>query len=96
MDFNAKNFQYVTKTFSEFASEVQQGRRLYLRALSTESPADRPANLADDYPALAEDFILPEQLSFVGGNTFSSVLRISGPVNMWLHYDVCSLPPHCR
>jgi tRNA wybutosine-synthesizing protein 4 len=94
MDFNAKNFQYVTKTFAEFADEVRKGGKLYLRALSTEEPADSPANLAEDYPTLSEDFTLPAELSFVQDNTFSSVLRISGPVNMWLHYDVRTFPSY--
>jgi tRNA wybutosine-synthesizing protein 4 len=88
MDFNAKNFGYVTKTFADFANEVRQGSRLYLRALSTEEPSALPASLAIDFPSLSDDFVLPPQLSFVAENTFSSVLRISGPVNMWLHYDV--------
>lgn len=88
MDFNTKNFRYVTKTFADFAAEVKEGRRVYLRALSAEGPADLPANLARDFPGLAPEFVLPAELSFVSDNTFSSVLRISGPVNMWLHYDV--------
>lgn len=89
MDFNAKNFSYVTNTFAEFAKEVQNGSKLYLRALSTDEPADLPANLAADFPSISADFTLPPELAFVKENTFSSVLRISGPVNMWLHYDVC-------
>ncbi|KAB5585773.1 methyltransferase-like protein [Coniochaeta sp. 2T2.1] len=88
MDFNTKNFGYVTKTFAHFADEVRKGNRLYLRALSTEEPSALPANLTNDFPEIAGDFFLPPQLSFVEENTFSSVLRISGPVNMWLHYDV--------
>ncbi|KAB5583350.1 methyltransferase-like protein [Coniochaeta sp. 2T2.1] len=88
MDFNTKNFGYVTKTFADFADEVRKGNRLYLRALSTEEPSALPANLTNDFPGIAGDFVLPPQLSFVEENTFSSVLRISGPVNMWLHYDV--------
>jgi tRNA wybutosine-synthesizing protein 4 len=88
MDFNAKNFDYMTKTFGEVARELQAGRRLYLRALSADEPSDLPANLSNDFPSLSADFILPPELSFVRENTFSSVLRISGPVNMWLHYDV--------
>ncbi|ETS82316.1 hypothetical protein PFICI_07318 [Pestalotiopsis fici W106-1] len=88
MDFNSKNFKYVTKEFGSFVDEVQKGGRMYLRALSEEKPADRPANLAEDFPSLAEDFVLPPEVSFVADNTFSSVLRISGSVNMWLHYDV--------
>ncbi|EFQ33455.1 leucine carboxyl methyltransferase [Colletotrichum graminicola M1.001] len=88
MDFAAKNFRYVTKGFGEFIRQVQDGKRLYLRALSREEPSSLPTQLADDYPSLAKDFALPPQLGFVNKNSFSSVLRISGPVNMWLHYDV--------
>ena len=88
MDFNKKNFKYVTTTFGEFASRVKSGDKLYLRALSHDQPADQPADLAADFPALAPDFVLPAPLSFVATHLFSSVLRISGPVNMWLHYDV--------
>ncbi|KAK1985096.1 leucine carboxyl methyltransferase [Colletotrichum cereale] len=88
MDFNAKNFRYATKDFGEFIKQVQDGKRLYLRALSRDEPSSLPTQLADDYPSLAKDFALPPQLRFVDENSFSSVLRISGPVNMWLHYDV--------
>ncbi|KAH8677272.1 leucine carboxyl methyltransferase [Xylariales sp. PMI_506] len=88
MDFNAKNFNYVTKKFGSFMEEIQQGGKMYLRALSEESPADKPAVLEDDFPALAQEFTLPEAMSYAKENTFSSVLRVSGPVNMWLHYDV--------
>lgn len=90
MDFNAKNFRYVTKNFGEFIKEIGEGKRLYLRALSKDEPSNLPTQLATDYPSLAKDFILPSQLAYVQDNTFSSVLRISGPVNMWLHYDVSS------
>jgi tRNA wybutosine-synthesizing protein 4 len=96
MDFNSKNFQYMTTEFSEFARRVDKGDRLYMRALSADKPTAKPASLADDFAALADDFVLPPQLSFVSDNLFSSVLRISGPVNMWLHYDVgktvCRVP----
>ncbi|KAI1499454.1 leucine carboxyl methyltransferase [Biscogniauxia marginata] len=88
MDFNARNFSYVTREFGPFMSEVAKGRKLYLRALSEDQPAVRPADLKTDFPCLADDFQLPKELSFVTENAFSSVLRISGPVNMWLHYDV--------
>ncbi|KAI8154665.1 tRNA wybutosine-synthesizing protein 4 [Colletotrichum sp. SAR 10_70] len=88
MDFNAKNFRYVTKNFGEFIKEIGEGKRLYLRALSKDEPSNLPTQMATDYPSLAKDFILPSQLAYVQDNTFSSVLRISGPVNMWLHYDV--------
>ncbi|GJD01968.1 leucine carboxyl methyltransferase [Colletotrichum higginsianum] len=88
MDFNAKNFRYVTKDFGDFVREAQEGKRLYLRALSKDEPSNIPTQLAADYPSLAKDFALSPQLGFVDQNAFSSVLRISGPVNMWLHYDV--------
>jgi len=88
MDFTAKNFRYVTTTFGEFASRVVRGDRLYLRALSTDKPSEKPAVLADDFPELSRDFVLPAELETVEENLFSSVLRVSGPVNMWLHYDV--------
>ncbi|KAI1495238.1 leucine carboxyl methyltransferase [Biscogniauxia mediterranea] len=101
MDFNAKNFSYVTKKFGSFMSEVVKGGKLYLRALSENQPADQPADLKADFPRLADDFQLPDELSFVTENAFSSVLRISGPVNMWLHYDVmanvyCQIVGHKR
>ncbi|KAI1343805.1 leucine carboxyl methyltransferase [Xylariaceae sp. FL0016] len=88
MDFNAKNFSYVTMKFGSFLSEAEKGGKLYLRALSEEEPSDQPAKLQTDFLSLAEDFILPAELSFVADNMFSSVLRISGAANMWLHYDV--------
>ncbi|KAI1845427.1 hypothetical protein JX266_008522 [Neoarthrinium moseri] len=88
MDFNAKNFSYVTKGFGAFVQELENGGKMYLRALSEEQPADRPANLGEDFPPLAEEFQLPAELLFVTENIHSSVLRMSGPVNMWLHYDV--------
>jgi tRNA wybutosine-synthesizing protein 4 len=91
MDFNAKNFKYLTLSFGEFARRVREGGKLYLRALSEDEPADKPAILAEDFPTLAPDFALPGELSVVADNLFSSVLRISGPVNMWLHYDVGSI-----
>ncbi|KAI0485378.1 leucine carboxyl methyltransferase [Xylaria cf. heliscus] len=88
MDFNSKNFNYNTKDFISFMKNVEEGGREYLRALSEEHPSDQPANIEVDFPGLASDFRLPPELSFVKRNEFSSVLRISGRVNMWLHYDV--------
>lgn len=88
MDFNAKNFRYTNKKFSELVDEIERGGRLYLRALSSDEPASRPANLHEDFPLLASDFGLPGEMALVMQNLFSSVLRMSGPVNMWLHYDV--------
>ncbi len=88
MDFKAKNFKYSTVRFGDFLDRVVAGERLYLRALSAEKPSELPANIAKDYPSIAPDFQLPKELAFVSEHTHSSPLRISGPVTMWLHYDV--------
>ncbi|KAK7723681.1 tRNA methyltransferase ppm2 [Diaporthe eres] len=88
MDFNAKNFRYTSMAFGDFAREVRNGARVYLRALSADAPANQPANLAHDFPSLAADFRLPEALNMCLENMHSSVLRVSGQVDMWLHYDV--------
>lgn len=88
MNFNTKNFRYVTTDFGGFVERVKKGDKTYLRALSEDKPTEKPAMLGDDFPLLAQDFVLPPQLSVVTENMFSSVLRVSGLVNMWLHYDV--------
>lgn len=88
MDFNAKNFQYVTENFGTIMARAKNGDRLYLRSLSNDKPTEQPAKLEEDFPGLAMDFVLPERLKYVKEQLFSSVLRISGKVNMWLHYDV--------
>ncbi|KAJ3498723.1 hypothetical protein NLG97_g894 [Lecanicillium saksenae] len=88
MDFNAKNFQYVTDDFGAIMSRAKKGDRLYLRSLSNNKPTEQPAKLEEDFPGLSADFVLPEQLKHVREQVFSSVLRVSGKVNMWLHYDV--------
>ncbi|CAM1509229.1 Fc.00g029680.m01.CDS01 [Cosmosporella sp. VM-42] len=88
MDFNSKNFRYVTDTFGAFMDRAQRGGRLYLRSLSEQKPSEVPANIDKDFPLLATDFVLPPELRLVKEQLFSSVLRISGRVNMWLHYDV--------
>ena len=92
MDFNSKNFRYVTDSFGNIMTKIQAGGRMYLRSLSHEKPSERPANIEKDFPRLAEDFSLPQELDYVKKSLFSSVLRVSGRVNMWLHYDVCHLP----
>lgn len=92
MDFNAKNFRYATVTFGDFAMQVRNGKRQYLRALSADAPANQPADLEQDFPVLAPDFMLPHQLRICRDNMHSSVLRISGAVQMWLHYGILCLP----
>ncbi|KAF2240086.1 LCM-domain-containing protein [Viridothelium virens] len=88
MTFQSKNFSYVTMPFEEFMDRVESGERLYLRALSSNKPTKQATNLQEDYPEIATDFHLPSEFSLVHSQMHSSPLRISGPVSMWLHYDV--------
>ncbi|KAJ5690296.1 LCM-domain-containing protein [Penicillium macrosclerotiorum] len=88
MSFQTKNFAYVTKCFGSFLDEVHAGGRQYLRSISAEQPSKMPAHLEMDFPTLQDDFRLPDCMAMVTENAHSSPLRISGPVTMWLHYDV--------
>ena len=88
MDFTHKNFRYIRKPFGQFINEIKEGAQQYLRSLAAEKPTMKPANFAFDFPELASDFQLPPQLNQVIRYMHSSPLRISGPVIMWLHYDV--------
>ncbi|KAI4108776.1 MAG: hypothetical protein L6R37_000774 [Teloschistes peruensis] len=89
MNFQRKNFHYVKKAFGDFMREIcSDGSRQYLRSLAADKPADRPAHFKEDFSSLSDDFQIPPQLGTVVRNEHSSPLRISGPVNMWLHYDV--------
>ena len=91
MDFQAKNFSYVTKTFGDFIDQASNGEKLYLRSLSSDKPSELPADITRDFPSISGDFRLPPELRLVVENAHSSPLRISGPVIMWLHYDVSIL-----
>ena len=88
MSFQTKNFRYSTKPFGDFVDQITVGSMQYLRSLALNKPSEQPANLATDFPQLATDFTLPPSLKMVTQNAHSSPLRISGPVTMWLHYDV--------
>ena len=88
MNFQIKNFKYSTKSFGDFVDQITAGSMQYLRSLSRDRPFEQPTNFAVDFPELATDFRLTPQLEIVAQNTHSSPLRISGPVTMWLHYDV--------
>lgn len=92
MDFNTKNFRYTTMTIRSFTEQVEKEKRLYLRALSADAPTDQPANLEQDFPMLSPDFVLPDELSICRDKIHSSILRISGPVRMWLHFGECHRP----
>ncbi|KAL8674285.1 MAG: hypothetical protein Q9224_007501, partial [Gallowayella concinna] len=88
MNFQLKDFEYVKKPFSDFVLAACNGSPEYLRSLSIDKPTEEPARFHDDFPGLQDQFHLPKQLQTVDRNQHSSPLRISGPVNMWLHYDV--------
>lgn len=88
MDFQAKNFRYVTTPFGTFLDRIGSGSMEYLRSLAVDNPAGKPAQFARDFPELASDFKLPPHLDYVSQHAHSSPLRISGPVIIWLHYDV--------
>jgi tRNA wybutosine-synthesizing protein 4 len=92
MDFKSKNFTYTSKRFGDFLDQIDTGEKLYLRSLSSDKPSERPAEFTRDFPSIATDFRLPPELEFVIKNAHSSPLRISGPVIMWLHYDVTPNP----
>lgn len=84
MDFQSKNFKYAKKSFKDFVDEITRDSPQYLRSLSSENPSGKPANISVDFPELAPSFQLPAQLEIVNQKMHSSVLRISGPVTMWL------------
>lgn len=88
MDFQTKNFSYETLGFGSFIDAAEKGEKVYLRSISKDAPKEKPTNLAEDFPEIAQDFQLPEELAYVVSNAHSTPLRISGPVTMWLHYDV--------
>ena len=88
MNFLDKNFTYTRKSFGDFMHSVANGQKEYLRATSSTNPTEKATHLQDDFPTLAEDFQLPKELAYVTENEHSSPLRVSGPVAMWLHYDV--------
>lgn len=88
MDFQKKNFRYATKPLWKFIEQIKDGSNQYLRTLAADKPAVKPAYFGSDFPELEADFKLPPQLGVVVQNAHSSPLRISGPVIMWLHYDV--------
>lgn len=88
MDFQQKNFKYVKKPFALFIDEVSKGSRQYLRSVASERPSENPANFWSDFPELGPDFELPAVFDVARKSMHSSVFRISGPVTMWLHYDV--------
>lgn len=92
MDFQAKNFSYIKKPLGTFLNEIKGGSMQYLRSLASTNPTNAAAHLSADFPKLAPEFQIPEALGVVEEHLHSSVLRISGPVKMWLHYDARNSP----
>lgn len=90
MDFQSKNFRYVTKDFGEFLEQAESGAKLYLRSLSSQGPSQAPADINHDFTAIANDFKLPPELAMVLENFHSSPLRISG-VSYIYSWSKCSL-----
>ena len=88
MDFQNKNFDYIKKRFGDFVDDFRLGCKQYLRSLALDEPAGKPADFITDFPRLAKDFHFLDQLNLFTERIHSSVLRISGFVDMWLHYDV--------
>ncbi|KAL6719341.1 tRNA methyltransferase ppm2 [Lecanora helva] len=88
LDFQNKNFRYVKKPLKVFVDEIARGSRQYLRSLASDKPSEKPADFWSDFSQLSSDFELPAEFDMVKKNMHSSVFRISGPVAMWLHYDV--------
>lgn len=88
MTFKDKNFQYVKRSVADFLDGIAAGSKAYLRAVSSSQPNKLPTKLEDDFASIAADFHIPEIFDAVKSNYHSSPLRISGPVSLWLHYDV--------
>ena len=88
LNFQRKNFKYVKKSFQQFIDEVGKGSKQYLRSIASDRPSEKPADFWSDFPELNHEFELPAEFNLAKENMHSSVFRISGPVSMWLHYDV--------
>ncbi|KAF1927863.1 LCM-domain-containing protein [Didymella exigua CBS 183.55] len=90
MTFGPKNFTYEKRSVSSFFSSINSGASSYLRAISSTQPNKLPTRLEDDFPSISADFHIPVLCRGVINESsyHSSPLRISGPVSLWLHYDV--------
>ena len=88
MTFKDKNFSYVKRSFGDFIDGIANGAQTYLRAVSSAQPNKLPTKLEDDFPTISADFQIPEVLNVIKDTLHSTPLRVSGPVALWLHYDV--------
>ena len=87
MKFYHKNFRISRKKPKEFIDGIIKGNHEYFRAISLLNRRGA-ANFHQDFADLAQDFSMPDGFGISPNMVHSSVLRISGRVNMWLHYDV--------
>ncbi|CAG0925648.1 unnamed protein product, partial [Notodromas monacha] len=92
LSFVQKNFSYETLGFDNFvklcAGQNQVKEYFYLRALGNDARGRDVADFRMHFPAISEDFVVPEGI-YPEGRLFSSVLRVSsGDVQLWTHYDV--------
>lgn len=88
-----KNFSYKTCEFSIFSKLLERKEHVYLRALASQDTFKEAANFWKDFPEISEEFRIPEALDHVlqlKSKLHSSVLRVSGDVCIWIHYDVMS------
>lgn len=91
MTFASKNFTYDRSSIGAFLDGIAAGSRTYLRAVSSTQPNKLPTKLEEDFAEIAPDFKVPDILwDEIKDHYHSSPLRISGPVSLWLHYDVLS------
>ncbi len=94
MDFKSKNFKYDTIGMEELVDKVfddtdSSEKAYYLRWIGSDPRGQSKANFAQDFPSLAADFQVPQDLFFPTEKFFSSVLRISSAgIRVWTHYDV--------
>ena len=89
MLFESKNFEIRKESFSNFMDTIVAGEKKYLRAVSFQDK-HKPANFYQDFEELSTDFRLPRHLTISEEQQHSSVFRVSGAINMWLHYDTLS------
>jgi len=91
MDFTNKNFKYSNLDLGDVVARAAKeigDECYYLRGLSKDSPRTQPVKLDEDFPSIASDFHLPENM-LLSEQIFSSVLRVSSSrVRVWTHYDV--------
>lgn len=93
LNFIKKNFKYKQSTFKELAFILEQQasqklpKSIYLRSVASEKRGKKAANIRDDFPEIADDFIIPEYMSEL--DIFSTILRIStNNLQVWTHFDL--------